>query len=176
MDKNNYILVFSILLVAGIVLAAAYLQWFVFDFMLVAIGVGGGLVISYLLFHSFNQQNHVILAEGEEVLIDSSGCGAHIMVRRIGEENPQSVLEADLYLTNIGIIAQDPRMHELILYIPLDTIAKADLEGKGIKINYFDEYHNEVAQIVLMVGKSHDEWVRNIVAYLRENRSERPPQ
>jgi hypothetical protein len=171
-DKNNYIIALVLVFIAGLVLLAAWLQWAIFDFILLAVGIIGGLFISYIMYHSFNIQHEVFLTEGEEIVLDSSGSKSYVMLRRVGEDTPQTVVSVDLYLTNLGILAEDRVRHELVIYIPLDRIVKADIEGKGFKIDFFDEYSGQLSQVLLNVGRGFDQWASALYDYLS---SRQPP-
>lgn len=164
--RNKYILALLMVLICGLVLIAAWQQSVVFDFMLLAAGILGGLFASYFLFLHFNTEHTVLLNDGEEILHDASECNSHIMIRRVGEKTPQTVVKSDLFFTNIGIVAEDPMTRELILYIPLDMIVNADIEGKSLKVDFTDESSGQLTQVLLHIGRDFDGWAQSLYQYL----------
>jgi len=166
-DRNKYILGVVLVAIVFLVLIASLTQWIIIDFVLVGIGIMGGVFVSYLMYLNFTgSQEEVVLADNEEIKLDASGSKSHLMIRKVGEEKPQSVVEVNLYMTNLGIIAKDRVKKNLVLYIPLDRITMADLEGKGIKIEYVDDYTGNLNEVLLHVGEGFDEWVNELYQYL----------
>ncbi|HHQ44536.1 MAG TPA: hypothetical protein ENN13_00175 [Candidatus Altiarchaeales archaeon] len=167
--KNNYILATITLIVIIIVLASAYYSNLALDFLLVAIGVSAAAFTSYILYRSFMTEKGLVLGEGEKLLLEASDGGSYIVVRRLeGKPQPNTTISANLYLTNVGVACEDRSSKQTILFIPVDMIAKADLEGKGIKIDFYD-HAGSLAQVVLHVGeKSFHKWTMQIYDMLKE--------
>ncbi|MBD3262098.1 MAG: hypothetical protein GF334_10615 [Candidatus Altiarchaeales archaeon] len=161
-EQTNYLLISA---VAGLALLVVFFSWYsipYFDFILVFLGVAGGLIASYILYHYFTSEKKIPLAEGEEILIDATHGRDHLLLSFTGEEStPQQVISADLYLTNLGVLASDPLTEQTMLYIPLDRIHQADIVEGGLKLSFMAET-GDWGEAVLYPQTGFDFWAQKI--------------
>jgi hypothetical protein len=128
------------------------------DVIAVVVGIAGGLISVVALYGYFNQEKTLYFPEDEKVLLKSSGGGTHVVFVNIGEQYfPLNPIRADLYLTNIGVLAEPPGSGESILYIPHHRITDlVPYMENGLKVRYFD-VNDQFSEVVLYL-ENRDRW------------------
>ena len=109
------------------------------------------------LYYNYNQERSLFLPEGEEIIFKSTG-NSHLLFVSIGEQDfPMRPVRVDLYLTNIGVLAEPPNSGETILYVPHYRISEfIPYKDNGLRIRYFD-INDQFAEVQIFL-KDRDAW------------------
>jgi len=128
------------------------------DVLMEVIGVAAGVVTVHFLWRSLNQERVLAFFDGEEVRLKSEGRRTYVVVTSVGDKDVSlQPLNATLYLTNIGVVAEKPGSGEVILFIPLDRISDFGPNQGGIKVRFVDARH-QYSEALLFVD-DRDAWV-----------------
>jgi hypothetical protein len=135
----------------------------------IIIGTCAGIVASYVMYQSFLQRDrHITFAPDEEVILKRKFPNKSVIIHQIighGDSPHSSPAEVNLYLTNMGIVAEPPGSGEPVLYIPfryiqeLQTINRMLL--KYVRVRYIDIY-GMADEVLLYVGDETDVWAEHI--------------
>ncbi len=139
-----------------------------FSVVLILLGLAVGMFFVPHTFESFEKTAPEIeLGAGEEVILETKSTGGSTILFPstrmgfIGKEPPMSV---NLYLTNLGIIAEPSGTGAAIFYVPLFRINQyADeqrLLAKYIRIFYLDEGVEK--EVLLFTGSETDRWMETL--------------
>jgi len=140
-----------------------------FTAFLILLGTAAGVFAAYIMYQSFfEREQQMSFAPFEDVILQRKQPDRSLIIPQIigsGDDTRYSPSEVNLYLTNIGIVAEQPGLGEPILYIPyidiqeMQTINKMLL--KYIRIRYTD-HTGILSEVLLYVGKDTDVWAQNI--------------
>jgi len=134
-----------------------------FDIILLIIGLGLGAFASYILFHSFTQERTIKFFPGEQLILKSSGPGSYVVMKHVDEKAyPPEPLKSDLYLTNMGIIAEAPDTGRSILFIPHDKVLDYAPYETGILIHYLG-LNNQFSEARIYI-EDRSAWINAIYA------------
>jgi hypothetical protein len=87
------------------------------------------------------------------------------VVSSIGDEDfPFEPHRANIYLTNIGLLAESPGVGEAIVYVPLDKITEFAPYQNGIRIRYVD-INIQFAEVVVYV-EDRNAWIQTLANVL----------
>jgi hypothetical protein len=133
------------------------------------VGVSVGVCVSYFIYNSFFEREREMTFEpDEQVILQRKYPDKSVIIPQIighGDAAAMSPNEVNLYLTNMGIVAETPGSGEPVLYIPFGDIQEMQtinrLLLKYIRIRYID-HNNLLAEVLLYVGKDTDRWAESI--------------
>ncbi|MDD5111141.1 MAG: hypothetical protein PHG85_01190 [Candidatus Altiarchaeota archaeon] len=136
-------------------------------------GTSIGIVASYLMYKSyFQREKEMGFAPEEQVILRRKYPEKSLIIPQvIGKIGVQedTPMEVNLYLTNIGIVAEQPGAGEPVLYIPFNDIHEMKtirrMLLKYIQMRYTD-INNRMAEILLYVGNDTETWARHIGSML----------
>jgi len=129
--------------------------------LLLIIGTVLGVVASYSLMHSFEHEKTIKFFPGEELILKSSGNGSYVLFKHIGDKVFEyDPMKADIYLTNMGIIAEIPESGQMMLYIPHDRVIEYVTYEAGILVRYLDTA-NQFAESVIYV-EDRSAWINSM--------------
>jgi hypothetical protein len=161
------LLPYVIILVLGSLAVFVYLtgRSLTLDVITVVIGVAGGVIAAYFLNFRLSQEKKLEFHEGEEVILQSTDTKSHVVILSIGDEDfPFEPIKANIYLTNIGILAEPPDSGEVVVYVPLDKITEFAPHQNGIRIRYVD-VNIQFAEVLLYVD-DRDTWIQTLANQL----------
>ncbi|MFH1402810.1 MAG: hypothetical protein ABIH11_00900 [Candidatus Altiarchaeota archaeon] len=123
------------------------------------VGAFAGVLSIFGLYNYFNQEKKLYFPEQEKVLLTSSGNSSYVVFVSIGEQDfPLNPIRSDIYLTNIGVLAEPPSSGESILYIPHYRITElVPYRDNGITLRYFD-VNDQFAEVILYL-QDRNQWV-----------------
>ena len=132
-------------------------------------GVIGGIILSVAIYyHSFQKEEHMSLYPGEEVILQRKYPNKSLVIPQdIDAINKmkESPIEVNLYLTNLGVMAEPPGTGEPILHIAINSIQEMQTINrvliKYIRVRYID-IDNRVSEVLLYLGEDTDRWAERI--------------
>ncbi|MFH0862954.1 MAG: hypothetical protein V1875_08000 [Candidatus Altiarchaeota archaeon] len=126
-----------------------------------AVGVFGGLIGVYFLNRSFDQEKNLQFFEGEKIILESKTPGTYAVVAKLSDRDiPFEPIRSNIYLTNLGILAERQGTGEAALFIPLDMITDVSPSREGIRVGAVDP-RNQNMEVVLYL-ENRDAWLREI--------------
>lgn len=135
------------------------------DAIAVGLGLAGGAVTAYFIYHSLEQERNIGFMDGEEVILRSMGPKTHVVLLSIGEQDyPFEPVRASIYLTNIGILAEAQGSGETTVYIPFDKMTEFGPDQNGIRIRYVNI--NAVFAEALIFVEDRDDWIQTMAKML----------
>lgn len=150
------IIVFSIILMISLFSSITFV-----DIILVILGLGMGLFAAYILFHQFNQERSIHFFPGENMILKSTGPKSYVVIKNLGEHVFQEEhIKADIYLTNLGIIAEIPDTAKPLLFIPHDTVIEYQPHESGIIMHYLD-HNNQLCESMIYV-EDRNAWLNTL--------------
>jgi len=140
------------------------------DWIFLLMGVLAAIVSVYLLTQRMGQERKMQFYDGEQVLLTSHDSRSFALVTSIGENNVnQTPINATIYLTNMGIIAEPPGTGEIALFIPLDTIHDFTGSQNGIRVRFTDVKHGYTE--VLLYVDNRDQWLTTLNGIFNQPRT-----
>jgi len=135
----------------------------------IIIGTCIGIVGSYVMYQSFVQRDRsMTFAPDEEVILQRRYPHKSVIIPQIighGDSPHNSPTNVNLYLTNIGVVAEPPGSGEPILYIAFSDMQEMQTVNrmllKYIRVRYIDIYGMAV-EVLLYVGNETDVWAEQI--------------
>lgn len=137
--------------------------------LLVLTGTVIGILVSYLMYHSFFRRDRdMVFSPQEEVILQRKHPEKAVILPQImgrGDSSDNPPIEVNLYLTNMGVAAEPPGLGEPVLYIPFNDIQEMKTVNRMllryIKLRYVD-ITGVLSEILLYVGDDTDVWAENI--------------
>jgi len=135
------------------------------DVIMSVVGVVAGVVVVYFIYRSLEQEKSLQFFEGEKVILTSTSPRTYAVITALGDKDISlQPIRANVYLTNMGIIAERPGTGEAALFIALDMINDFGPDGKGIRIRYADPQH-PFAEAMIFV-EERDRWLQTLATRL----------
>jgi hypothetical protein len=163
------LLPYLVMLIVGIFILYVYYMGSSLTLNLVMefIGIIAGAVSVYYIYQSLGQEKNIQFFEGERLLLKSTTPNTYVVVTSLGDKDvPLNPIKSNIYLTNIGIIAEPPGTGEYAVYIPLDMITDYSMKQNGIRIRYHDTYHRFIEAMIFVDDK--DAWIRSLSSMLSQ--------
>ena len=177
MDKKT-LRFFSAGIIVSFLLLTAFMAYYIMSgdtdmlwrSMLVLLGIVIAIVISYSMYYSFTQsEKNIIFGPDERLILQRKSPEKSTIIPQLpdGGFSPDlPPVEVNLYLTNIGILAENPPgSGQSILFVPHDRIMQMQVVtkmfAKFVRVQYLDETGN-VTEVLLHVGKDAEKWASKI--------------
>jgi len=140
------IIVLSILMMFSLFSSVTFV-----DIILVVIGLGIGLFAAYVMFHQFSQERAIQFFPGENLILESRGPRSYVVIQYLGNVAfKEEYVKADIYLTNLGTMAEIPGTAKPVLFIPHDTVIEYQPHDSGIIMHYLD-HNNQLCEARIYV-------------------------
>jgi hypothetical protein len=131
------------------------------QFLVMGLSVIGGIAGAHFIYRSLEQEKRIQFFEGEQVLLESKSPSTYVVVVSLGDQDvPLEPFSANVYLTNLGILAERRNMGEMGLFIPLDMITNYAPHKNGIRIRTQDPRHGYMEALVFVDER--DRWMSGI--------------
>lgn len=166
-SKGKRVVYGVILVVVITVILASTLSYYTgnnlaLNIFLVIVGLGAGSVLSYFMYLSFTTEQTLELHPDEEVILESEE-NVYITPRDdTGSVHTEvSIMNGKVYLTNIGILVEQPNTGVCILYIPHVDIQYFSKQKNALKVQ-FEDANGEFMQVDILLGKDVDQWLQRL--------------
>ncbi len=124
-------------------------------------GVAGGSVMGYYIYKSLGQEKSLEFAEGEEVIMSSTSPGSYAVLLSVSDQDfPFDPVKANIYFTNLGIIAEPKGSGEVGIYVPLEQVTEFSAQDNGVRIRYLD-VNLHTAEVLFYV-ENRDLWLQTL--------------
>jgi hypothetical protein len=139
----SHLLPYIVILAIGGVAAYAYFYGGPkFGSMLEMVGIALGIASVLFIYRQIDQEKSLQFFEGESVILKSESGKSFAMLTAIGDQDlPLEPIRANIYMTNLGILAEKPGTGEATLFIPVDRITDFSPHQQGIRIRFADVGH-----------------------------------
>jgi len=132
-----YLVVFFLAVV--VVYAYATNAFVRLDVALELVGIIAGIGAVFVIYKNIDQEKNIQFFQGEKVILESKTPKTYAMLAALGDVDlPPEPIRANIYLTNMGVLAERPGTGEAAIFIPLDRITDFGPEQAGIRIRYVD--------------------------------------
>ncbi|VVB50753.1 Uncharacterised protein [uncultured archaeon] len=169
----NYWTLFEVAVLAVIIITAIHTlpgilpQTITFGIALfLLVGLAAGATFAYMLHHQYTTETLIQLHPNEHIILEKGDDinGVYVMPRG-PDGKPHSrfpATRAKIYLTNLGIITEQPGSGIITFFIPLFAIRHIGHEGNYLIIQSFDA-DDEFIQLDLLTGPDTEIWFQNVM-------------
>jgi hypothetical protein len=167
---TNFLLPYVAMTVVGVMAVYIYFRGSSvgFDVIMEAAGIALGILAVYFMYIKMGQEKSLQFFDGEDVLLKSSGEKTYLVIPSVGDADiPLEPIKANLYLTNLGIIAEKHDAGEATVFISLDGVKEYAAYQRGIRIRYVDPRYS-FAEAMLYVD-DRDAWIQKLNEIFRSS-------
>jgi|GEM_PF-6786314 len=183
-DKHSQALSFALMLIALVAVGLGYYFFFGedlfgpgtggvgprfgIDLLLFAVAIISAFIGAYFIYIHIDQERNIQFFEGEDVVLTSTSDNNYADPLSFGDQDiPLEPIKANIYLTNVGILAERKGSGEAAVFIPHDMIREYSPYQNGIRIRYVDE--NMIFNEVLIIVDHREIWLQTMAGLVIEN-------
>jgi hypothetical protein len=132
-----------------------------------AIGITGGLFGAYFINKSLDQEKNVQFFQGEQIILESKTPKTYAAISALGDQEvPLEAIKANIYLTNLGVLAERQGSGEATLFVPLDLMTDIAPYHQGLRIRAQDP-RNQSIEVILYI-EDRERWIREITDQIQK--------
>ena len=135
------------------------------DIAMLLIAIISALAGAFFMFRTIDQERNVQFYEGEQILLSSTSSTTYACQLSIGDQDLSlEPMNANIYLTNLGILVERKGTGEAAVFIPIDMIREYISFQNGVKVRFTEP--NMMFNEILLIVDNTNIWMDTLAMHV----------